>query len=164
MATQRQRWRGGMARGSCGTVEAAGSELATDAKSVVRIRPIRSGSRRRCYPGIARGSNAREMKRDASVSSPRYQSSLRPNWICREAVEVLVTAPAVGEATPAAVAVGPGVNVIRLGVLKFARFSRLKNSARNCRSSRSASRVSLRAEKSQVARPGPISASRPKLP
>ena len=56
------------------------------------------------------------------------------------------------------------VKVIRFGVLKFARFSRLKISARNCRASRSFNVVVLKAEKSHVARPGPVKVSRPKLP
>ena len=57
-----------------------------------------------------------------------------------------------------------GVNTIRFGVLKLARFKRLNISARNCRLSRSRIAVSFNAEKSQVASPGPISVSRPRLP
>jgi hypothetical protein len=53
-----------------------------------------------------------------------YQSSFNPNWICRDAVDVLVITPAVGE-TPV------GVKVMAFGVLKLARFRRLNNSARN---------------------------------
>ena len=59
-----------------------------------------------------------------------YQISFSPNCTCREVVEVLVIAPAVPD-TPA------GVNTIRFGVLKLARFRRLKISARNCRLNRS---------------------------
>jgi hypothetical protein len=59
-----------------------------------------------------------------------YQISFNPNWTCRDAVEVLVIAPAVPK-TP------EGVNAIRFGVLKLARFRRLKISARNCRFNRS---------------------------
>ena len=55
-----------------------------------------------------------------------YQRSLRANWSWRAVVEVLVMAPAVGLG-----AAEPGVKTTRLGVLKFARFSKLKNSARN---------------------------------
>ena len=71
--------------------------------------------------------------------------------------QALVMAPAVPD-TPV------GVKVIRLGVLKLARFRRLKISARNCRFSCSRIRVSLRKEKSQVARPGPIKVFLPRLP
>jgi hypothetical protein len=53
-----------------------------------------------------------------------HQSNFKPNCTCREVVEVLVIAPAVGE-TP------DGVNTTALGKLKFARFNRLKISARN---------------------------------
>src|ERR1700730_10669553 len=86
-----------------------------------------------------------------------YQSSLRPNWIWREVVEVLVMAPAVG-LTP------DGVKATPLGVLKLARFSRLKSSARNCRLRPSRIRVSLNVEKSQGASPGPMRVLRPALP
>ena len=57
-----------------------------------------------------------------------------------------------------------GVNTIRLGVLKLALFNRLKISARNCTVNRSRMACSLRAEKSQVARPGPVRVSLPRLP
>ena len=62
--------------------------------------------------------------------------------------------------------VEPGCSTatIRLGVLKLARFSRLKISARNCTLTRSPIRVSLIAEKSQVPSPGPIRVSRPRFP
>jgi len=54
--------------------------------------------------------------------------SFNPNWICRDVVDVLVIAPAVPDVlVPAA----EDVKVIRFGVLKFARLSRLKISARN---------------------------------
>ena len=59
---------------------------------------------------------------------------------------------------------GEEVNVIKFGVLKFARFRRLKISARNWSESRSCSVVVLKAEKSHVAKPGPVKVSRPKLP
>lgn len=60
----------------------------------------------------------------SSTSECRYQSSFSANCTCREVVEVPVMAPAVPE-TPV------GVKVINAGVLKFARFARLKISARN---------------------------------
>src|SRR4029077_8832094 len=92
-----------------------------------------------------------------------YQSNLRPNWIWREVVEVLVMAPAVPERPVRFVAVG-GVKTMRLGVLKLARFRRLKISARNWRLRRSRMAVSFSTEKSQVARAGPMYVSRPALP
>jgi|ERR1700757_1882893 hypothetical protein len=82
-----------------------------------------------------------------------YQISFSPNWIGRDLVDMRVIAPAAPE-TP------EGVNVIRLGVLKLARFSRLKISARNWRLRRSRREVVLKAEKSQVARKSPGSRSR----
>src|ERR1700730_7104698 len=62
--------------------------------------------------------------------------------------------------------VGPGSNtwVMRLGVLKLARLSRLKISALNCRFKPSNMCVSLSTEKSHVARPGPMYASRATFP
>jgi hypothetical protein len=72
-------------------------------------------------------------------------------------VAVLEIAPAVPD-TPV------GVNTMRFGVLKFARFSRLKISALNCSVSRSWSEVSFTVEKSQVASPGPTSVFLPRLP
>src|SRR6185437_15211559 len=86
-----------------------------------------------------------------------YQRSLRANCTWREVVEVLVMAPAVPE-TPV------GVKTMRLGVLKLARLRRLKSSARNSAVMCSWIFVSLKVEKSQVARPGPVSVSRPRLP
>ncbi len=59
-----------------------------------------------------------------------YQRSLRPNWIWRAVVEVPVMAPAVPDRPVVLVAVG-GVKTIRFGVLKLARFKRLKISRRN---------------------------------
>ena len=56
------------------------------------------------------------------------------------------------------------VNVIKFGVLKFARFSRLNISARNCNEIPSLNLVVLKAEKSHVASPGPINVSRPRSP
>ena len=97
----------------------------------------------------------------SSADTEVYQINFKPNWICREVVEVLVIAPAVPEVL---VPVVEDVKVIKFGVLKFARFSRLKISARNWSDSRSPKVVVLKAEKSHVARPGPISVSRPKLP
>src|SRR6476646_4822766 len=55
-----------------------------------------------------------------------HQSSFSPNCTCREVVVVLVITPSVGE-TP------DGVNTTSLGMLKFARLSKLKISARNCK-------------------------------
>ena len=77
-----------------------------------------------------------------------YQRSFSANCTCRAVVEVLVIAPAVPDSPE-------GVKTIRLGVLKLARFSRLKISARNCKLRRSW-RVVLIAEKSHVARLGPV--------
>ena len=80
-----------------------------------------------------------ESRRSTSKYGPRshsrpqylaYQSTLIPNCTWRDVVEVLVIAPAVPE-TPVGFAAVGGVNVIKLGVLKFARLSRLKISARN---------------------------------
>ena len=56
-------------------------------------------------------------------------SSFKANCTCRAVVDVLVIAPAV-PVTPV------GVKVISAGVWKFARFSRLKISARNCQQTR----------------------------
>src|SRR6266436_2984679 len=53
-----------------------------------------------------------------------HQSIFKPNWTCRDVVEVLVITPAVGE-TP------EGVKTTALGWLKLARFRRLKISERN---------------------------------
>src|SRR5271167_3067220 len=78
-----------------------------------------------------------------------YQRSFNANCTWRAVVEVPVIAPAVPE-TPV------GVKVIRFGVLKLARFSRLKISARNCKVMPSLRLVFLMVEKSQVARPGPL--------
>ena len=100
-----------------------------------------------------------------ATNSPlwRYQRNLRPNWTWRALVVVLVIAPAVPETPVMFLAVG-GVKVIRFGVLKLARSSKLKISARNWRLRRSRSFVSLRTLKSHVARPGPVNVSRPRLP
>src|SRR5215472_13498859 len=73
----------------------------------------------------------------------RYYSSFNPNCTCRELVAVLVMAPAVPDVfVPAA----DDVNVIRFGVLKFARLMRLNISARNCDPSRSHTVVVLNTE------------------
>src|SRR6267154_337261 len=100
------------------------------------------------------GSDA-EVTIEHAAARQNYQRSLRPNWIWREVVEVLVMAPAVPDWPVGLAAVG-GVKTIRFGVLKFARFRRLKISARNCRLRRSRIAVSLSMEKSQAARPGPM--------
>src|SRR5258708_24497853 len=89
-----------------------------------------------------------------------YQSNLRPNWIWRELVEVLVMAPAVPERPVGLAAVG-GVKTMRLGGLKLARFRRLKISARNCRLTRSRMAVSFSTEKSQRGKAGPGEGWRP---
>src|SRR5271169_1236058 len=91
------------------------------------------------------------------TSDSRHQSSFKANCTWRAVVDVLVMTPAEPD-TP------DGVNTIRLGVLKLARFNRLKISARNCRLRRSCSWVFLMAEKSQVARPGPTRLLRVALP
>src|SRR5207302_5415191 len=92
-----------------------------------------------------------------------YQSSLSPNCTWREEVDV----PVINPPTPEDVGVvepGARTATIRLGVLKLARFSKLKISARNCTVVRSRIRVSFMTEKSQVPSPGPIKASRPRFP
>src|SRR5258708_31032470 len=94
---------------------------------------------------------------------PLSQSSSSATCPCRDVVEVLVIAPPVPDNPLGLVAVG-GVNTIRLGVLKFARFSRLKISARNCRFRLSRIRVFFNTEKSHVASPRPIYVSLPTLP
>jgi hypothetical protein len=55
-----------------------------------------------------------------------YQSSFKPNCICREVVDVEVITPAVGEGT-----VEADVNTTAFGVPKLAWLATLKNSARN---------------------------------
>lgn len=65
-----------------------------------------------------------------SMGNPSHQSSFSPNCTCRDVVDVLVMAPAVPESPVGFAAVG-GVKTMRFGVLKLARFSRLKISARN---------------------------------
>ena len=84
-----------------------------------------------------------------------HHNSFRPNCTWRDVVEVLVIAPAVPDTPEGFAAVG-GVKTIRFGVLKLARLSRLKISARNCKLRRSRIFVSFRMEKSHVARPGPM--------
>src|SRR5215469_13209629 len=96
------------------------------------------------------------------ILSP-HQSSFKPNCTCRDVVDVLVIAPAVPDTPDGFAAVG-GVKVMRFGVLKLARFSRLKSSARNCTLKRSLIRVFLNTEKSQVASPGPMKELRPRFP
>jgi hypothetical protein len=58
-------------------------------------------------------------------------------------VDVLVMTPAVPESPVGFVAVG-GVKTTRFGVLKLARLSKLKNSARNCKRSRASELVALK--------------------
>ena len=58
-------------------------------------------------------------------------------------VDVLVMTPVVPESPVGFVAVG-GVKTTRFGVLKLARLSRLKNSARNCKRSRASELVALK--------------------
>ena len=70
-----------------------------------------------------------------------HHSSFKANCTCHAVVDVLVIAPAVPD-------IPVGVKVISAGVLKFARFSRLKIPARNCRVSCSRSFGFLTAEKS----------------
>ena len=74
-------------------------------------------------------------------------------------VAVDVMMPAVGAGDDEA-----AENTTVLGVEKFARFKKLKNSARNCMRSLSEIGVSLARERSRVARPGPVRMSRPALP
>src|SRR5580658_2469943 len=88
-----------------------------------------------------------------------YQISFRPNWIWRDAVDVDVMTPAVGEIPEVA-----EENTTAFGIPKFARFKMLKSSARNCRVTFSESAVFLIADRSSSATPGPMSVSRPTLP
>ena len=77
---------------------------------------------------------------------------------CREVVDVLVITPAVGE-TPV------GVNTTAFGVLKFGVVQEIEKlgAELQVQPSREAACPSV-TEKSQVARPGPISVSRPRFP
>src|SRR5690348_12740986 len=109
---------------------------------------------------------AADRRRDIAPASrfrAFYQSSFNPNWTWRDVVDVLVIEPAVPERPVRFAAVG-GVKTMRFGVLKLARFKRLKISARNWTLSRSRTRVSLRTEKSHVASPGPVYVFLPALP
>ena len=93
-----------------------------------------------------------------------YQNNSRmANCIWREVVAVEVIWPAFGRATAAPVP----EKIVRFGSEKFRRFSRLKNSARNCRvalSPSAFSAVSFISEKSKLARPGPRNILRPAFP
>lgn len=95
------------------------------------------------------------------LSSPAicYQSSFRPNWICRDVVEVALITPAVLDGAEPA-----DVNTTGFGVEKFVWLRILKNSDRNCSFNFSESGNSLSAEKSSVANPGPVNTSRPTFP
>jgi hypothetical protein len=55
-----------------------------------------------------------------------YHSSFRPNWICRDVVDVDVITPAVGDGVAEA-----DPNTTAFGDPKLARLNTLKNSARN---------------------------------
>lgn len=81
------------------------------------------------------------------------------NCTCREVVDVDVTTPAAGAGIAEA-----DENTTVFGVPKFAGFSMLKNSARNCRRSFSKTAVFFSPEKSSSASPGPIKVSRPTFP
>jgi len=100
---------------------------------------------------------------DRRPAATGYHSSFSPNWTWRELVEVLLMTPAVPDKPDGLVAVG-GVNTMRFGVLKFAWFSKLNISARNCRFSRSRILVSFDTEKSHVVSPGPMYVFLPTLP
>src|SRR5438874_13573598 len=58
----------------------------------------------------------------------------------------------------------PLANTMALGVPKFARFSRLKASVRNCKLILSDTAVSLSSDKSTSANPGPVKVPRPRFP
>jgi hypothetical protein len=123
-----------------------------------RHRATRDG----CPLGLPENGNASRGWR-YSLLPQHHHRSFQPNCTWRDVVEVLVMAPAVPDKPVRWVAVG-GVKTIRLGVLKLARSSGLKISARNCRLRRSRILVSFRTEKSQVPRPGPMCVSLPTFP
>jgi hypothetical protein len=62
----------------------------------------------------------------SGLASPAYQSNFRPNWICREVVDVEVITPAVGDGVAEADA-----KTTAFGDPKLVRLNMLKNSARN---------------------------------
>src|SRR5580700_10165513 len=132
--------------------------VTTDSASVDRGRTdpgLRGDLSATSAPAARRVVNNRGMAvRSLPATFPPHQRSFRPNCTWREVVEVLVIAPAVPDKPVGFVAVG-GVKTIKFGVLKLARSSRLKISARNCKLSRSRILVSFSTEKSQVTRSGP---------
>jgi hypothetical protein len=105
----------------------------------VGLAKTRSGMRDEAPAGLDTDSVCCRSRQKLSIASARgfaYQSSFTANCTCRAVVDVLVIAPAVPD-TPLGWAAVGGVKTIRFGVLKFARFKRLKISARNCRFIRS---------------------------
>ena len=107
----------------------------------------------RCRGGLA------ELAKNKLVLILAQNNSFNPNWTCRDVPDVAVITPAVGDGPELAVE-----NTTVFGVLKLARFRRLKNSARNCILTRSVTAVLFSTEKSTVAVPGPMRVSRPTLP
>ena len=65
---------------------------------------------------------------------------------------------------PAEALTAPLENTVALGGPKFAWFSTLKNSARNCRLALSETAVFLNSDTSRSARPGPVNVPRPRFP
>ena len=65
---------------------------------------------------------------------------------------------------PAEGLTAPLEKTVAFGVPKLVWFSRLKNSARNCRLIRSVMAVVLNSEASTSAKPGPLYTPRPKFP
>ena len=78
-----------------------------------------------------------------------YQTSFRPNWICRDDVEVEPMTPVFE------VLMELFASFRKFGAAKLGWFRMLKNSERNCSLSLSIIWKFLKAEKSTVLRPGP---------
>src|SRR5690348_14462290 len=91
--------------------------------------------------------------------SPTHHTNFSPSWIWRDVVDVAVITPAVGLGV-----VDAELNTTAFGVAKFARFRRLKNSARNCRLTRSEIAVFFSSDASSSASPGPTSTFLPTFP
>lgn len=81
-----------------------------------------------------------------------YQWRRKASCTCRALVTTVAMVPA------------PAEPIFTLGRPKFGRFSRLKNSKRNCSQNLSFMRNSLSTPESQVTSPGPIRMLRPALP
>jgi hypothetical protein len=92
-----------------------------------------------------------------------YQTSFRADWISLAVVEVSKPAPGTGTPVESNIVTLSGVT----GTAKFARFRKLKNSARNCTVKSSEiglMKLFLNTEKSRFYVPGPIKMLRPALP